>query len=67
MKIWYKVDVLKNVRDEENQYFLKIYLYKVPCVKMLILGKLLGGRYLFEILHSSFTVKISKNAKSEFF
>ena len=42
------------------------YMYKVPCVKKLILGKLLGGRYLFEIFRSSFTVKISKNAKSGF-
>ena len=33
---------------------------------MLLLGKLLGGRYLFEILHSSFAVKISKNAKNGF-
>ena len=67
--MWYKVDFSKNVRDEEDQYLFKIYIYiyKVPCVKMSILGKLLGGRYLFEILHSSFTVKISKNAKSGFF
>ena len=43
--------------------YIYIYVYKVPCVKMLILGKLLGDRYLFEILHSSFTVKISKNVK----
>ena len=42
-------------------------MYKVPLVKMLILGKLQGGWYLFEILHSSFTVRISKNAKSAFF
>ena len=38
-------------------------VYKVPCVKMLILGKLLRGWYLFEILHSLFTVKISKKKK----
>ena len=42
------------------------YIYKVSCVKMLLLAKLLGGRYLFEILHSSFAVKISKNAKNGF-
>ena len=42
-------------------------MYKVPWVKMLILGKLQGGWYLFEILHSSFTVRMSKNAKSGFF
>ena len=47
--------------------FFSIYIYKVPCVKKLILGKLLGGRYLFEIFRGSFTVKISKNAKSGFF
>ena len=62
--MWYKVDFSKNVCEEEDQYFFNIYIYKVPCVQMLIIGKLLGGRYLFEILHSSFTVKISKNAKS---
>ena len=38
-------------------------VYKVPCVKMLMLGKLLRGWYLFEILHSLFTVKISKKKK----
>ena len=43
------------------------YTYKVPCVKTLILGKLLGARYLFETLQSSFTAKISKNVKRGFF
>ena len=42
-------------------------MYKVPWVKMLILVKLQGGWYLFEILHCLFTVRISKNAKSGFF
>ena len=45
----------------------KGYIYKVPCAKMLILGKLLGDRYLFEILHNSFTVKINNNEKSRCF
>ena len=36
------------------------YMYKVPWVKMLILGKLQGGWYLFEILHCLFTVRIKK-------
>ena len=40
--MWYKMDVLKNVCDEEGQYFFKIKdIYKVLCVKMFILGKLL--------------------------
>ena len=63
--MWYKVDVSKNVRDEEGQYLLKIKdIYIVSCVELVILGKLLGGWYLFEILHTSPTVKISKNVKS---
>ena len=66
--MWYKMDVLKNVCDEEGQYFFKIKdIYKVLCVEMFILGKLLWGRYLFEILHCSFTGKISKNVKSDCF
>ena len=63
--MWYKVDVLKNVRDEEGQYFFKTKdIYKVSCLEFVILGKLPGGRYLFEILHTSHAVKISKNVKS---
>ena len=63
--MWYKVDVLKNIRDEEGQYFFKIKdIYKVSCLELVILGKLLGSRYLFEILHTSPAVKISKNVKS---
>ena len=46
----------ENVCDEEGQNF--------SCVKMLILDKLPGGRCLFEILHASYTLKISKNVKS---
>ena len=43
-------------------------VYKVPCLKMLILGKLLRGWYLIEILHCLFTVKIiKKKKKSECF
>ena len=63
--MWYKVDDLKNIGDEEGQYFFKIKeIYKVSCLELVILGKLLGGRYLFEILHTSPAVKISKNVKS---
>ena len=63
--MWYKVDDLKNIRDEEGQYFFKIKdIYKVSCLELVILGKLLGDRYLFEILHTSPAVKISKNVKS---
>ena len=65
------MDLSKKTRNKEGQYFFKTRkikdVYKVPCAKILILGKLLGGWYLFEILHSLFTVKISKNVKSECF
>ena len=63
--MWYKV-FQKTFAMKRTNIFSK-YMYKIPWVKMLILGKLQEGWYLFEILHSSFTVRISKNAKSGFF
>ena len=46
--MWCKVGVSKTVRNEDGQNIFKIKdIYKVSCVKMLILGKVLGGPYLF--------------------
>ena len=57
--MWQKVDVSKNVYDEERQFFFEMKEgYELSCVIILIFAKLLG---LFEILYTSSTVKTSKN------
>ena len=51
--MWKEVYVSKNVRDKEGQYFFKLMdVVKVFWVKIILLGKLSGGQYLFEILYT---------------
>ena len=56
------MDVSKNVCDGERQlYFEMKEGYKASCVKYWYFAELLGGWFLFEILHTSSTVKTSEN------
>ena len=75
-EIYKPQSLLKTVKIWESGCFekqLRLFFdikggYKVYCVKILIFVKLIGGWYLFEILHTSSTVKTSKNdVKSELF
>ena len=55
--MWLKGDASKNICNDELQLFFEMNEeYKVSCIKIL-----LEGRYLFEILHTSPTVKSRRN------
>ena len=52
----------KRLCNEERQFPLEMKEgYKVSCVKILMFAELLGGWYLYEIKHTSSTVKTIKN------
>ena len=62
------MDVSKNHRDTGSHFFEVKGRYKDSFVKLLLFADLLGGCYLFEILHTSSAMKISKNVvKTECF
>ena len=67
--MWLKVDVSKKACDGELQFFIKMMKgHKFSYKKYEHDGMLLGRRHLFEIFHTTSTVKTSRHVvKSECF
>ena len=62
MKMWLKVDVSKKVCDGERQFFIKMMEgYEVSYKKILTCWYITRRRHLFEVFHTSSTVKTSKH------
>ena len=55
--MWSRMDVLKKFCDGERKLLCEMKEGYKECY---CFGIFIGGRYLFEILHTSFTVKTSK-------
>ena len=62
VKVLKRVDILKNLCDEEHTFFFLLKTNTKSLVqKCYCFSNLLGSQYLFEILHTPLIVKNSEN------